>query len=136
VSGSTGLFIRRRGGWSLVGRPGEDGALHGKIHRELGEVTALDDDTPPSVSRLSVTTARRGVPVVAFRYSDDLSGVDYDELKLYLDGTAVIPEVDGEHRRVRYQADLALAYGTHLVSIRLKDRLGNLRTHDHRFVLR
>jgi hypothetical protein len=133
---STGLFLRRRGDWMLIGRRAEDGLLHGTIHRQLGEITALEDVSPPTIRRFSVTTVRRGVPMVSFRYRDDLSGIDYEEFKVYLDGQAVIPEVDGEHRRARYQSEQVLAYGTHHVSIRLQDRLGNLRTYDHRFVLR
>jgi len=136
ATASTGLFLRRRGAWSLIGRPAGDGTLRGTIYREAGEITAMADTTPPSISGLTVSVPRRGVPLITFRYSDDLSGIDYDELKVYLDGQAVIPEVDGEHRRVRYQSEQVLAYGTHHVSIRVKDRLGNLRTQDHRFVLR
>jgi hypothetical protein len=41
---------------------------------------------------------------------------------------AVIPELDGEHRRAVYQAHERLAPGTHEVVIRLADNMGNTRS--------
>jgi len=133
-SPNTGLFSRRTGSWSLIGRQSEPGILTGRIRRAVGDLAALDDLTPPTITGISVGNTPEGSPDISFRYHDNLAGVDYDELKMYIDAKAVIPEVDGEHRRVTYHS--GLAPGAHQVSIRLKDRLGNLSTEDRRFVIR
>ena len=44
---------------------------------------------------------------------------------MYIDGEFVVPEIDGEHHRASYIAQEPLAKGTHLLTIRMKDKMGN-----------
>ena len=134
----TGLYFRTRGRWGLLStRRGTGGTiLAGDLHRTLGEVAMLVDDTPPTISRLVVGSLARGKPTVSFRMRDDLSGVDYNELKMYIDGIIIIPEIDGEHRRAFYRFNDPLKRGSHLLSIHTKDNQGNTSTVERHFAIR
>ena len=103
--------------------------------RALGDVAVLNDSTPPVLSALRVSRRADARPVISFRWHDDLSGVDYQSLKLYIDGEVCIPEVDGEHRRAVYRPPVPLSRGPHLMKILLKDNLGNTTTGERRFVI-
>ncbi len=136
---SSALYFRGRGsGWSLL--PGQartaDGGLRARVVRMLGDIAVMDDDTPPSVSRLTIAPAGSRMPRITFRFRDDLSGVEYDELMMYIDGNAVIPEIDGEHHRTVCQITDPLARGPHRLTIHLKDRMGNTQLCERRFVVR
>jgi hypothetical protein len=129
-----GLYFRGRSSRELLASEQEEPGhrFHGKITRTLGELYLDVDDSPPSVSRLQVS-ARSGRPVVNFRVSDYGSGIEYESLKMYIDKNVAIPEIDGEHRRVQYQASDPLERGYHLLTIRLKDRAGNSSSVERRF---
>jgi hypothetical protein len=129
-----GLYFRGRSSKSLVTaqHSGSDNTFRGTISRTLGDLYLAVDDSPPSVSRLHVS-ASGGRPRVEFRFSDYGSGIEYDDLKMYIDGNVAIPEIDGEHRRVQYQASDPLERGSHLLTIRLKDRAGNSSSIERRF---
>ena len=129
------LYFRTRQRWHLIG--GWQNQLNtGRLTRATGEVALLVDDTPPVIRRLSITKTSPRKPRITFRYSDDRSGVEYNELKMYIDNVSVIPEIDGEHRKVVYQAPDPLDRGSHQLTIRLMDRMGNLTKAERRFVLR
>jgi hypothetical protein len=136
---SSALYFRGRGsGWSLL--PGQErtanGDLRARVTRMLGDVTVKDDDTPPSISRLTIAPAGSRKPRIAFRFGDNLSGVEYDELKMYIDGSAVIPEIDGEYHRTVCQVTDPLERGPHQLTIQLKDRMGNTQRLERRFIVR
>ena len=95
-----------------------------RLTRTLGELALLKDSEPPSIGRLRIYS-RGGRPFAAFRYHDNLSGVDTDEIKMYIDETVVIPEIDGEHRQVSYQSTERLNRGRHTLKIIMKDRMSN-----------
>jgi hypothetical protein len=121
-----GLFFRSTGGWGF--RTDKPDAVGGSytttLTRTLGELAVLADDEPPTFGRLRVS-APKGRPSVRFRYHDNLSGVDSDEIKVYIDDALVIPEIDGEHHDAWYQADDRLDRGKHSVKITMKDRMQN-----------
>jgi hypothetical protein len=127
-----GLYFHGRSSRDFLASRLNGSMLRGKITRTLGDLSLAVDDSPPSVSRLRVS-ASSGRPVVSFRVSDYGSGIEYDELKMYIDGNVAIPEIDGEHRRVQYQASDPLGRGSHLLTIRLKDRAGNTSSVERRF---
>ena len=133
-----GLFFSGLGGWELLdGSLNEDKTtFRGSITRTLGEIALRTDETPPTVSRLSISRASAGKPVISFRYGDNLSGVEYKELKTYIDGIAVIPEVDGEHHRVTYKAEHPLERGSHRLTIRMMDKMGNSNRVERQFSIR
>jgi hypothetical protein len=133
-----GLFFRGRGGRSVLAAatsPGES-VLSGRLSRTLGELAVRVDNDPPSVSRLRIRYPFAGRPKISFGFSDNLAGIEYNELKMYIDGDAVIPEIDGEHGRASYQMPRPLKRGTHLLVIHLADRLGNSSTQEKRFTVR
>ncbi len=132
-----GLYFRGRSSRDLLAsKPTGPGIMfRGKITRTLGELSLEVDDSPPSVGRLQISTGSSRRPAVAFRVSDSGSGIEYDDLKMYIDGNVAIPEIDGEHRRVQYQASDSLERGSHLLTIRLKDRVGNSSSVERRFFI-
>jgi hypothetical protein len=133
----SGMFVRRRRGWSLFGRGPADSAgyIWGTLTRALGDVAVLPDASPPLLHSVTVDRRNDRRPVISFRWNDDRAGVDYQSLKLYIDSVLCIPEVDGEHRRAVYRPPAPLPRGPHLLTILLKDNLGNPTTVDRRFVV-
>jgi len=133
-----GLFFRGLGGMELVSSTteGHEGRFQGTISRTLGDLSVMTDDSPPYISRLNITRSSGRRPVIAFHYGDNLSGVEYDSLKMYIDGALVIPEIDGEHRRAIYRATDPLERGSHLLTIRIMDTMGNTSEVERRFAVR
>jgi hypothetical protein len=84
----------------------------------------MRDAEAPSFGRLR-TGSSRGKPYASFRYHDNLSGVDTDEIKMYIDDALVIPEIDGERRLVSFTARDPLTRGRHTMKITMSDRMGN-----------
>ncbi len=121
-----GLFFRSNGGWVFQTDSADSGGMtiSTTLTRTLGELAVLSDDQGPSIGRLRVTT-RKGLVFFSWRYHDNLSGVDTDEIKAYIDGRLVIPEIDGEHRLVFYNGVDRLERGKHQLSISMKDRMKN-----------
>jgi hypothetical protein len=117
---------RARGDWWLASREQDGNHFINKLKRWLGDVSVRQDLKSPTVSRLSTPKRWKRQPhVISFRVSDNLSGVEYKELKLYIDNTFVVPNIDGEHRRVVNRLPVPLKSGTHSIRILLKDRIGN-----------
>ncbi len=130
-----GLFARTGGSWQFIGGCGETGACTGRVTGRLGEITLIADSTAPALLRISVARRAGTGPEVTARFRDDISGVEYDSLKMYIDGNLVIPEIDGRRRRAVYRARDILGRGRHLLTVHLADRMGNSRTTERQFVL-
>jgi hypothetical protein len=128
------LFYDEGNQLNVIGTYEDSDTLTGRVMRILGSVAVLTDVTPPSISRLSISQGSR--PTISFRYGDDLSGVEYNEFKMYIDGAVVIPEIDGEHRRAIYRVSDPLARGSHHLTIRIKDKMGNTGEVEHGFIVR
>ena len=133
-----GIFFRGRSGWRLLTalQPDSAGYLRSRVRGTLGEVAVFADTIPPWTSAFSVRSQHTRRPVISFRFYDDLAGIEYDSLKMYIDGVGVIPEIDGEHHRATYEAARKFEHGPHRVTIRLSDLLGNATTEERRFVVR
>ena len=133
-----GLYFRGRTGLRYLGRPVDlgPGVLSGRVLQTLGTLSIRTDDRPPDVSRLFISSGRHRPLTIRFRITDDLSGVEYESVKLYIDNTPVIPSIDGEHRRVQYQSSAPLERGSHRFLMRCSDRAGNVRTVERQFTVR
>jgi len=132
-----GLFTRPGSNWKLIGtaNPNAKGSFTGRLTEWLGDLAVLSDTDPPIVGNVRLFPRGRRGPLASFRFYDDLSGVDYNEVKTYIDGKFVIPDVDGEHRRATVQTNDRLTRGSHQLAIHLKDLLGNARVVERRFVV-
>ena len=126
-----GLFARTTGAWQYIGGSGALAPTKGRLRVRTGEVALLADSTPPALYALR---SRGGE--ITVRFGDDRSGVEYDSLKMYIDGQLVIPEIDGRRHRAVFDARGAYARGPHQLTLRLTDRMGNSRTTVRRLVLR
>jgi hypothetical protein len=132
-----GLFFRANGGWVFqTDQPDTGGkTISTTLTRTLGELAILRDDQEPTIGRLRVGS-RKGIVSLSCRYRDNLSGVDTDEIKVYIDGKLVIPEVDGEHHLVSYTGEEQLNHGKHQVKISMKDRMKNQSVVSRTFTVR
>ena len=121
-----GLYFRANSGWIFQTSALDAGGttFSTTLTRTLGELVVMNDDTPPSIGRVGAHVSK-GMALVSFRYHDNLSGVDTDEIKMYIDDNLVIPEIDGEHNRVWYKSEEPLTKGRHSLRITVKDRMKN-----------
>lgn len=135
-SNKLGLYFRTNGGWRFQTRTVDTNrqTFSTTLTRTLGELALFQDDTPPSIGQLKVVT-RNGRVFIQFRYNDNLSGVNSNEIKLYIDDKLVIPEIDGEHRRVWYHTDEKLEKGKHTLKIIAKDMMNNSAEISRLFVI-
>ncbi|MBI4810423.1 MAG: hypothetical protein HY800_03085 [Ignavibacteriales bacterium] len=126
IDNYTGLYYRSTHGWifqtSEIDR--ESNSFSTLLTHSLGEIGLLKDDTPPTFGRFRLRHYNRNLNI-SFRYHDNLSGVDTDEIKMYLDDELIIPEIDGEHRKVWYNSQESLEKGKHTVRITMKDKMKN-----------
>jgi hypothetical protein len=132
-----GLYFRSNRGWVFQTNTPDSGrnTYSTTLTRTLGEIAIMSDDTPPTIGRLRIAP-RGGRVAVGFRYYDNLSGVNLDELTLVIDGNQVIPEIDGEHHRVWYQAIAPLPRGKHTLRVGMRDRQGNAMGYERKFTVR
>jgi len=121
-----GLYFRANGGWIFQTATPDPGTsiFSTTLTRTLGELVVMNDDIPPSIGRVGAHVSK-GKALVSFRYHDNLSGVDTDEIKMYIDDNLVIPDIDGEHNRVWYKSEEPLTKGRHSLRITVKDRMKN-----------
>ncbi|MBI5215761.1 MAG: M23 family metallopeptidase [Ignavibacteriae bacterium] len=126
LDGKHGLYFRGNGGWVLHTNSPDPSQEYftTTLTRTLGELTIMKDEQAPSIGRLRFNQAK-GLVNGNFRYSDNLSGVDFDELKIFVDDQIIIPEIDGEKRRVWFQSTERLSAGKHTLTITMKDRMKN-----------
>jgi hypothetical protein len=130
TSGKTkeALFLRPGRNWSLLRTTGPDTGswITGHMHRFLGDIAALRDEEPPTIGGLRINSRTNRRPLISFRFRDNLAGIEYQKVKLYIDSVMTIPEIDGEHARVFCVPDSSLERGSHQLSIRLEDKMGNV----------
>jgi len=109
----------------LVARGDSTNVFTASMRYDINTIAVRIDSTPPRITNIRIRKIAGTRPSVSFSFSDDESGVEYDELKMYIDGEFVVPEIDGEHHRASYIAQEPLAKGTHRLTIRMKDKMGN-----------
>lgn len=134
IDQKVGIFTRTNGGWIFQNADPESSgyALTATLKRTLEEVALMQDDIPPSIGKVRVSS-QRGMLHLSFRYYDNLSGVDADEIKIFVDDEQIIPEIDGERRRVFFDSQTSIISGKHKLSITLKDRMKNSTTYSRIF---
>lgn len=118
------LYSRGSGDWTLLARPTESGPITARLSNRLASLALLTDTEGPVISRLRFIRRTRREVRATFRISDGLAGVDYKEVKAYIDGKFVVPEIDGEHRRATVAAP-GWARGPHRLKLHVRDRVGN-----------
>lgn len=126
--GHVGLFVRNRRGLRLLSADvNAAGELVGET-RFLGTFVLLRDATPPRLSGFRAV-ARPGKPLrLRFIVRDDGADLSDGAIEVDIDGVRAIPEWDPETRRVRVHPTAKLASGSHRMSVRVADRVGNRST--------
>jgi len=122
------LYVNNGGGWNLTGaeRNRQIRAFLLRTGNSLGSFGLLSDEQRPRISRWRASSANaKGRPLFSFSVYDNLSGVDDDELSVYLNGERIIPEYDPEKRIVFYIPLDPLPRGRYTAQIEVKDRVGN-----------
>ncbi len=126
ADGKHGLFFKGNGGWVFqTATPDADKKYFSTtLSRTLGELAVLKDEAPPSIGKFRVLQ-KKGFVGGSFRYSDNLSGVDFDEMKVSIDDQIIIPEIDDEHHYASFQSREPLKSGKHTIVITMRDRMKN-----------
>jgi len=123
-----GLYVRNGGGWNFLAAE-RDRLAHTLQLREahtLGTFAVLRDDQQPKISRWRTSSFNaRGRRVFSFSVRDNLSGIDDDEINVFLNGERIIPEYDPEKRTVFYIPLDPLSRGRYTVQAEVRDRAGN-----------
>lgn len=121
-----GLYYRSTGSWIFQTNETNNNyeTFSTTLRRAPGEIAIFNDEIAPTFGRLRVIPKKRGISL-SFRYYDNLSGVDTDEIKIYVDDMLVIPEIDGEHHRVWYHSEESIEKGKHILKITMKDKSKN-----------
>jgi len=121
-----GLYYRSNQGWIFQTAAKDEGTEYFStlLTYTLGDIGLFQDDIAPTIGRLHLKYNNPNL-YISFRYYDNLSGVDTDEIKIYLDNKLIIPEIDGEHSKVFLNEQEHLDKGKHIVRITLKDRMKN-----------
>lgn len=99
----------------------------------LGDIALMKDTTPPQIVYLKINS-RGKRPTVQFRVYDDLSGIDANEIKTYIDDEFVIPEID-DRSRVRCETEKPLTKGKHVLRIIVKDNMQNASSYTRSFAV-
>src|SRR5262249_33009816 len=133
-STGVGLFeLDPDGEWSfLAARRGRNDSLVGET-RTLGVIALLRDSTPPRVAGFRAVPGAGGVQL-GCTVPDDGSGLGDDSMTAEIDGVAAIPEWDPESGRVRLLPTVKPGPGTHQLTVRAQDRVGNQASQTWEFV--
>jgi hypothetical protein len=136
-SKKTGLYYRGWRGWTFQTDTLDNNRNYysAVLSRTLGDVALLHDEQPPGIGRVRIIPKKNTVNI-SFRYIDNLSGVDPDEIKIYIDDRLAIPEIDGEHRYVTCVPDFPLESGKHRAKIVVKDMAKNESSIERVFKIR
>ena len=128
--GHVGLFVRnRRGLRFLTADPDPSGDFVGST-RFLGTFVLLRDATPPLLHDFRAVASGGRAPRLQFSVRDRGADLAADALDVDIDGVVAIPEWDPETGRVRVHPTADLAAGSHRLSVRAVDRVGNRSTRD------
>jgi hypothetical protein len=109
--------------------------LRGRVTRFLGRYAIMEDETPPSIARVT-TEYRGGTLSGSFRITDDRAGVNASSIRVMLGETMLIPEYETETKRVRFSERLHLKKGRHTLVIEASDDMTNTRRTEHAFNVR
>lgn len=120
------IFHRENNGWEMRATifDSSTGFFSATFSRLLGEVAIMEDAAPPTIRGVRIRTTG-GRPYISFRIADDRSGVDAEELKMYIDGKFVVPEIEGIPWRAKYAAPTRLDPRRHTLEIVARDKMKN-----------
>jgi hypothetical protein len=99
----------------------------------LCDIALLKDTVPPQISMFDFKINRKR-PTAQFRVFDDLAGIDAKEIKTYIDGEFVIPEID-DRWRVVCKREQPLTKGAHEFTVVVKDNMGNRSSTTRKFTV-
>lgn len=122
------IYFKRNGKWVFQKQDinKNDGYIKTRFKRTLMDVTLFADTTPPSIQLLSAKRFATGQKIL-FKFKDNLSGVDYDKIKMYINKEIVIPEIDEEKKTITYNLDKSSYKKPMKIELEIADRAGNLQ---------
>ena len=116
--------------WEFVGKELDEEQKTIKANIKYFSVYALGQDTiPPVIKNVrpkenQKLTNRR--PKISAKVEDNLSGIEDDrDIEIWLDGEWLIPEYDIDNKILQSKPHFDLTYGTHILIIKVKDRMRN-----------
>jgi hypothetical protein len=130
----------RKGIWEFIGKEidKEQKAIIANI-RYFSIYALGQDTTPPTVRVLRPKNNqifKNKRPKFIVKAQDDLSGIeDNQDMEIYLDGEWLIPEYDIDSRILQTKPHFDVSYGKHILTVKVKDRMGNTSLIERHFVV-
>ncbi len=110
--------------------------ISGKV-TSFGRFCLIRDNEPPEIKSLFPYDSSRIIqshPMLTAVFSDQLSGISGEDNRvLLLDNHKVIAEFDPENKKLFYKPKLPLSKGKHTVTLKVKDRSGNVNSQTNTF---
>lgn len=91
----------------------------------LGEFLVLSDDEPPIVDAPVLISTKFGEWFIQFKTTDSLSGINFEETEIYVNGVRGIVEFDNEEDILIYHHPSFIPKKENLVDIKIVDKAGN-----------
>jgi len=128
LSTTTRLYNNSGSGWKLVNAEyiPAGNKFVARRQRQVGAYAVFKDDAAPVIRRWrTYSGGKAGAMAFSFSALDNFSGINPDEIIIFIDGERVIPEYDPEKQLVWYLPDESLYRGKYKIDIELRDRVGN-----------
>lgn len=133
-SRSENIYFKKNGKW-VFQRPAQcndSGYIKATFNRTLTDVTLLKDTIPPII-QVQKKIKLPKYSVISFRFKDNLSGVDYNKIKMYINKEVVIPEIDEEKRKITYSFENEVSKKIQVMELEIPDRAGNIQKLTRKF---
>lgn len=122
------IYFLKKGKWIIQNwkNNSDSNYLTAYFTRTLNDVTILKDTNPPTINNLRVKNIGNKIHI-SYKFKDDLSGLDYDKFKMYINDELVIPEINEEKRIVQYVSENKILSKTKRINIEIADKAGNIQ---------
>ncbi|MEM6766651.1 MAG: M23 family metallopeptidase [Bacteroidota bacterium] len=99
--------------------------------RSMGRFTIMKDDQPPRLIPLNFREGRvvpRSAPTLRFKVDENLSGIDYGNVRGTIDGKWVLFIWDPRYDTLYFPLENRPAKGIHILKVSVPDGMGNIGT--------
>ncbi len=133
-SESDRIYFAKNGKWIIQNWNGgiESNYLKAKFSSTLTDVALLRDTSPPFIGLLNIKKTRK-TSFISLKFKDDLSGIDYNKIKFYINNEFVIPEIDEEKKTLKYQLVEQSIKNLYSLEVEIYDKAGNIGKYFKKF---
>ncbi len=130
--------VNRKNEWGDITSSVVEGMMVGHIHKNLGDIKIISDDTPPEIldwriiqkgifkTSMGNYSVSAGSQIFVFKVREVGFGIDFSAIEVFLNGSRTLAEYDPDISSFYILMDKLLAKGTNNITIRIKDHGQNL----------